>query len=136
MKKNCFGLLLILSAFILPITAFAQSNEMTKASIPFAFYAGKKEMPAGTYTMRVDDDDRQLLLQNADGSAATFLVALPGDTSQPLNPGFHFDKVGDAYFLRAATDSDQDFYLSKTKLEKQMERNGTLAQSAFITNGL
>jgi hypothetical protein len=136
MKKNCFGLLLILSAFILPITALAQSNEMTKASIPFAFYAGKTLMPAGNYTMRAADNDRQLLLQNADGSAATFLVALPGDTSQPLNPGFHFDKVGDAYFLRSATDSDQDFYLSKTKLEKQVERNGTVAQTTFITIGL
>jgi hypothetical protein len=136
MKKLCIGFLMLLGAFILPITALAQSSEVTKAAIPFAFYAGKTQMPAGTYIMRVADNDRELLLQNADGSASTFLSALPGDTSRPLDPGFHFDQVGDTYFLRAATDSDQEFYLSKPKLEKQMERDGTVAQSTFITNGL
>jgi hypothetical protein len=136
MKKFGIGFLMLLGATLLPIAAMAQSSHVTKANIPFAFYAGKTEMPAGTYTLRVADNDRQLLLQNADGSVTTFLMGQLGDTSKALRPAFRFDQLGDAFFLRAATNSDQEFYLTKPKLEKQMEREGMIAQSKVITNGL
>ena len=136
MKKVCFGFLMLLGAFILPTGAFAQSNSTTRAEIPFAFYAGRAQMPAGTYTIRVSDDDRNLLLRNVDGSAATFLLAQPGESSEAMQPSLRFDHIGDSYFLRAATDLDQEYDFAEPKAEKTMERNGELAQSTVITNGL
>jgi hypothetical protein len=136
MKKFRFGFLMLLGATVFSVAALGQSSKLTTASIPFAFYAGKSEMPAGTYTLRPADNGRQLLLENADGSAATFLLALPVDTSQGMRPGITFDKVGETYFLRAASNSDQNFHFSKPKLEKELERNGMIAQSTFRTSGL
>ena len=137
MKKFRIGLLLVFGVALLSVSAFAQSSHVTKTSIPFAFYAGKTEMPPGTYTLRVADNTRQLLLQNADGSAVTFLEAQLEDTSNALRPALRFDQLGNTYFLRVATNSDQEFYLSKSKLQKQMEREGMVAQNETLsTNGL
>jgi len=134
MKKFSFGLFLLFASTMLPAMASAETRPLEKAEIPFSFYADNIQMPAGSYTIEVSDDQRELLLRNEDGSANAFVLDFPGDSS-PATASIRFDKVGETYFLRAAIDGDQELDVAKPKIEKNLARKSTVAQIELPTSG-
>jgi hypothetical protein len=136
MKSIYLGLFILLAAAIIPTMASAQTNEIAKGDIPFSFYAGNTRMPAGNYTIRVSDDERRLLLQTADGSAAAFVIELPTNSSQDGTPAIRFDEIGGTYFLRAVTDIDQQFDVAQSRMEKKLAGGTSVAEVRLPMAGL
>lgn len=94
--KNTF-LALALAGASLAIPALADST-MMQVNVPFAFIAGGKKMPAGTYTVRVSDSGQVLVVMGAGESS--MVTGVP--TSEPageLKPQLVFKRYGAEQYL-------------------------------------
>jgi hypothetical protein len=88
---------LLFSVSVAP--ASAQGMSRVKMSIPFAFVAGKKALPAGEYT--IERSQLNLLtVRRSDGSATAILATTPADATSPISrTELIFNRYGDQYFL-------------------------------------
>ena len=99
MKRNLITILsLVVMSLLLNATAvYAQSY--AKAEVPFAFNVGAKQLPAGSYEIRVlSQSPNQIMIRNTESTAAALSVARnegPRDTESKLV----FDRIGTQYFL-------------------------------------
>jgi hypothetical protein len=81
-------------------SAQAQNSPQLRASIPFAFQAGSKQMPAGVYSISLLSN--HLVLLRARGQhAAGFFTATPSEDGKIQAQGrLVFHRYADRYFLR------------------------------------
>jgi hypothetical protein len=99
MKRNLITILsLVVMSLLLNATAvYAQSY--AKAEVPFAFNVGAKQLPAGSYEIRVlSQSPNQITIRNTETTAAALSIARnegPRDTESKLV----FDRIGTQYFL-------------------------------------
>ena len=99
MKRNFITMLsLVVMSLLLNATgAYAQSY--AKADVPFAFNVGAKQLPAGTYEIRVlGQSANEIMIRNTETAAAAVSIARnegPRDTESKLV----FDRIGTQYFL-------------------------------------
>jgi hypothetical protein len=99
MKRNLITILsLVVMSLMLNATgAYAQSY--TKADVPFAFSVGAKQLPAGTYEIRVLSQSSNLIkIQNTEATAAALSIARTEDP-RSTESKLVFDRVGTQYFL-------------------------------------
>jgi hypothetical protein len=85
-----------------PRTANAQIIGGLQANIPFQFHAGAANLPAGTYRIRMLDDNNLTLMEisSLDGTrSALFQVRDEEANSTPAQSELIFNKYGDQYFL-------------------------------------
>ena len=95
MKRNLY---LSLTALVLALTAnvaFAQSK--CKATIPFAFSADQKALPAGEY--RITTTDHVLEIRNYSTNEVADVIAQHDESTKPQVSRLVFHKYGDRYFL-------------------------------------
>jgi hypothetical protein len=99
MKRNLITILsLVVMSLLLNATgAYAQSY--AKANVPFAFNIGAKQLPAGTYEIKVlSQSPNLIMIRNPETTAAALSIARsegPRDTESKLV----FDRIGTQYFL-------------------------------------
>ncbi len=83
--------------------AIAQAEPTTReeVKVPFAFTVNGTEMPAGTYTVREDEDQpHALLIQGSSNKSAIFVLTAPVDgIPAPQDTSMVFAKDGDHYRL-------------------------------------
>lgn len=127
-----FWILISFSILMMPALAMAQPAEVTRTTVPFSFYAGQRLMPAGTYVARAADDLRVLTIEPTDGNAGVMVSELPSETASVLSPAMRFDKVGKVYFLREVSNTDQQFDLGKTNMEKELRNERRLALKKVV----
>ncbi|HEV2732903.1 MAG TPA: hypothetical protein VGV15_22970 [Terriglobales bacterium] len=90
------GLILALSA----VPGHAQDEAKIKATIPFNFVVGNKELKAGNYVIQRLQDSGALLFRSEDGNDRQIVFAVGMESNQTGNHErllFHHD--GDQYFL-------------------------------------
>src|SRR5215471_16439291 len=82
--------------------AWAQETQLVaRAEIPFAFQAGSKVMPAGSYDISMSHT-HVLLLRESHSKASEFLMVEDASTRHaPKASTIVFDRLGDKYFLRS-----------------------------------
>jgi len=98
MKFMMFALVPLFS--LLTLNASAQEFEaVAKANIPFAFYAGRQKMPAGTYTVGVNLQNELTLLTNRSGNQGIFLPGILVDNGG-AETALVFEHTGDIYLLK------------------------------------
>ena len=122
-----FHLLLSLAVGLLLAAApgFAQAD--LEASVPFGFYAGKNVLPAGTYTLDVDNAGMVWIKrEDRRGRAVVGSVGIGGrgfDHESKLV----FHRYGDEYFLSEMWVSGRSAgrKFSRTPREDQIARNST-----------
>lgn len=93
------GLLMLFGAFAV---AHAQTGRRAVVQVPFDFYAGQRQLPAGRYTVRPVSQDgaKMLLIQSEDGRhAATVMTNADAGQAPAGGPGLTFRQYGDDYFL-------------------------------------
>ena len=94
--------LLALGAIALS-TTFVYAEPLAKASIPFAFNAGGKALPAGDYEFTSQELGKMVVVRNVSTGAATFAMVqtrlAAGIHATPKDAHVVFDKVGDAHTL-------------------------------------
>jgi hypothetical protein len=80
--------------------AAAQTDQRVKADVPFAFQAGDKQLPAGTYIIGMDLQDTLAWLRTSNGVGEVVMLANTVGTGDGNGAKLVFDKVGDNYLLR------------------------------------
>ena len=80
-------------------SAHAQIDRTEKADIPFDFYAGGQQMPAGTYNIGIDVTNDIISISDDSGRHE---VLLAGSSAEGVsnNSEMVFDHIGDTYSLR------------------------------------
>jgi hypothetical protein len=80
--------------------AAAQTDQRVKVDIPFAFQAGNKQLPTGTYIIGMDLQRGLASVTTSDGVGEVLMVANTVGTGDGIGAKLVFDKVGDSYLLR------------------------------------
>ncbi len=73
---------------------------------PFSFYAGGAKMPAGTYTLRQQQDEPNLFeIQNAAGTHSALLEGRSSSKTTGGSPQVLFNRYGTAEYLEGVSTS-------------------------------
>ena len=104
--------------------AEAQVAGLYKTEIPFDFSVGKKNYPAGTYSVEVRGFEKKFfVLRDSAGRNSYALNTMPGESNRETEAALDFDRVGDHYFLAAVRVSDLKSTLSNRKRDGLLSRN-------------
>ena len=126
MKKQISRALLGLAATLaLAFAANAQVFHTFVVRVPFDFYAGAKQMPAGRYTVRrVRADAESALIISSEDSRSSAVVLTNQGEADPSATALVFRQHGDRYFLAEVsmpgTASVRE--LPRTGAERRIER--------------
>ena len=109
-------LLAIGLAFLGVSAAHAEADLVETANIPFDFYAGNQQMPAGTYTIKLDIQNDIITLNDNSGHTA-FVMGVPAGDDGDYQSELLFNHSGDSYFLREVKNDvlDMDFPATKAQ---------------------
>jgi hypothetical protein len=114
---------LIAGMFLALVCASLYAQTMNlRATIPFAFRAGEKAMPAGEYTIR--HSAGALTLHNAGGPSVILLTNAASRPKPPADARLSFNRYGEQYFLSSVwtSDSRDGREISKGRVEKELAR--------------
>ena len=123
------------------LTANAQirSDSTIRANIPYSFVVNNTTLPAGTYLITVVEPDGAdltvLKISSANGKTAVFFNTEPVTVSgSGRQTELVFDKIGDTYFLSKVflKDYEGGNQLPKSKMQRRLEENGSIAESHSI----
>lgn len=90
-----------LAGLLITPAMYAQ-NGRVQVDIPFAFAAGNKAMPAGTYNVQSENGRNLITLRSADNHAAGIFIGYAVQTKRPSELSkVVFSKYGDKYFLKS-----------------------------------
>ena len=123
---------LIAGMFLALVCASLYAQTMNlRATIPFAFRAGEKAMPAGEYTIR--HSGGSLILHNEGGSSVILLTNAASRANAPNDARLSFNRYGERYFLSSVwtSDSRDGREILRGRAEKELARQ-TLRESVGI----
>jgi hypothetical protein len=128
-----FFIALVCALTIHPAKAHAQIIGELEADIPFQFYAGTANLPAGKYVVHMMDNSNLRIMEIRSADGATSALFLVGDTranSAPHTGELIFNKYGDLYFLTSVFDqgNPDGSEVPKSQYEKRVSQAGTEAQ--------
>ena len=94
----------LICVFGLGLSARAQEQDTVVTNVPFAFVAGGRVLPAGTYRVsRVDSTSRsrELEISSYETRASVFVIPTVFDDVQSDKAQLNFEHLGGTYFLNA-----------------------------------
>ncbi len=107
-KLGMFFATVLLSVTVIGLShglAYAQTDELLKANIPFSFNAGKQVMPAGTYTIGIDVQNNMIRIADAEGRNLGLMVgSISGYGSE--KDALIFDHTADDQYYLKGLESD------------------------------
>jgi hypothetical protein len=127
MKRNLVGILSLVVMSVM-ISATANAQAAAKANVPFAFKAGSKQLPPGTYVINRENSPMGVIsLHNRETSAGALLLVqreAPGKTAGKLI----FRHVADQYFLAQVwTEDGVGMTIPASTQEKALEKELRMA---------
>ena len=126
----------VLVVFAMALTGLSLAQDATyrvTANIPFDFYAGEQQVPAGLYLISVSYGDHAVTLRNHDTGRSYIVLARPSDADGSAEAVVEFDLVGGAHLLAdvKTANSGVNFTESKTQLAAA-QRRGSVAIVASL----
>lgn len=109
MKKQILSLVVTLGIVAaLSVAAMADLIPLVRADIPFSFMVGKKQLPAGRYTVeRIANN--ALIIRGLENKKAVMSIVYGGKTrSEVPEARLVFHRYGDRYFLAEIWDGQSD----------------------------
>lgn len=92
----------VLVVFAMAMTGLSLAQESTyrvNANVPFDFYAGDQQLPAGMYQFEVNYDTHSVMLRNKTTGLSYVLLARPGESEDFSDAVVEFDVVGGTHML-------------------------------------
>jgi len=111
---------LAVAAFIVMLGASSAkaSTPLLRADIPFAFMAGDRMLPAGTYTITEATPGVLQIRNEKLGSDAAFVQAQSLEATKPQDSGkLIFNRYGDTYFLNQVWSDISSYSVPKSQSE-------------------
>ncbi len=133
MKSSKLMLSAVFSMFVVLTPAFAQTGTI-RVSVPFAFTAGKRTMPAGDYRVAVNGSFLQLI--NADGKAVNNMLTnyTGGGPNENQAPRLVFHCYGSHRFLTEAWigETPMGHALGRSSVERELARSTPADQNIIL----
>ena len=137
--KLFLALCLVCLGATLTANAQIRSDATIRANIPYSFVVNNTTLPAGSYLITVADayasDLTVLAIRSDDGKTSVFFKTEPVTVSGSApQTELVFEKIGDTYFLSKVflEGDERGNQLLKSKLQRQLEGNGSIAESHSI----
>ena len=133
------ALTIAIAAVALAASANAQNGNGMRMDIPFAFLAGNEVLPAGSYTVRVDDGFNRILLEPQTNGPVRAVPVASGITERKQSDAWlgvlRFQKYGERWVLRAAFRPGRadGYYVMPSKAEKELARISPPSETAGIS---
>ena len=134
MKRNFYGVLMILALALIVSVPMTQAQARARATVPFAFSLDQKSMPAGAYEIS-SLSDTVLVVRNLDTSEARLVAeSIHLQTSGNAHAKLVFRKYGDQYFLAEIWDgrSDTGIAFPESKREKELQTASNASQPEAV----
>jgi hypothetical protein len=94
-----FVVLVVIAMALTGLSLAQDETYRVRANIPFDFYAGDQQLPAGIYLIDVSYGTHMATLRNHDTGRTYFLVALPAYGEGSGGAVVDFDAAGDKHVL-------------------------------------
>jgi hypothetical protein len=135
MKKTVRNFV-VLVVFAMALTGLSLAQESTyrvNANVPFDFYAGEQQLPAGMYQFEVNYDDHSVTLRNKTTGRSYAVLARPGDGDSFGEAVVEFDVIGGAHILAdlKTASAGVNFHEQKALLASS-KRKGSIAIVATL----
>src|SRR5262245_23621172 len=128
MHKRVYQVLTALTLFAVAMVPATQAQSiMLKASIPFDFVVGEKQLPSGEYHVKSISQGTTMIQSVNSGSSAVVLTSA-AQAAKILDVGkLVFNRYGDQYFLSKiwVPGSDSGRELPKSRLEREIAARST-----------
>jgi hypothetical protein len=99
--------------------ASAQLDETVEFTTSFPFTVGYATVPAGTYTVRPDDDNPRILELSGGHTAVLFQTYIVEATKRPAKTEVVFKRYGDGYVLKEVWLEGSDSGAETTTVEAE-----------------
>jgi hypothetical protein len=129
MKKNLVILTLV-AAFTLASFGFAGADTTMRISVPFDFYAGNEQLPAGEYTFAMGSDSSIVTVRAKEGTGICILLAKSG--TDAATDRLLFNKYGNKHFLSGVSIQGVKAEVNRVKLEKELSAQYQREQNAVL----
>ena len=139
MKKYASIVVAALSLMIWVASSFAstQITSEIKANVPFTFYVGNTQLPAGEYTIKPATDNPDLLeMRSADGKMAVLILGLTAQAATtPAKTELVFKKYGNVAILSQIfqAGSPSGVELPKLLQEERAGKGGATPQRQSVS---
>jgi hypothetical protein len=128
--------LVLMAGFAMALNGLSLAQEDTyhvTANIPFDFYAGSQQLPAGVYRFEVNYGDHSVTLRNKATGRSYELLARPADGEGFGEAVVEFDVVGDTHMLADLKTASAGVGFPEQKaLLTSAERRGSVAIVAAL----
>lgn len=133
MKNSKLLLSAVFAMFVLLNPAFAQTGAM-RVSVPFAFTAGNRTMPAGDYRVAVNGAYLQLMSIDAKSASNMLTNYTGGGPNENQAPRLIFHCYGSHRFLTEAWvgETDMGHELAKSSAERELARSTPADQNIIL----
>jgi hypothetical protein len=122
MRKNLVVLSLVAAFTLMASFGFAGSGTAMRITVPFDFYAGNEQLPAGDYTFEMASGITQtgslVTIRTQKGVGMCMLITRPG--TDAADSKLLFNKYGDRHFLSAVSIQGFTAGVKMQKLEKEL----------------
>jgi hypothetical protein len=135
MKRTTAIALLAVANFAISGTSFAQSNGV-RATVPFDFTVGNTLLPSGTYTIKPESTNPNVIVIRSHDKPIAALSLVHQDGNKSPNGGkLLFHKYGGQYFLTEilCDRADMNVELSTSKAEKRAQLQQATLESSSQT---
>ncbi len=124
--KHTLTTIVALSVLVLgmTLTASADGANRLRADIPFSFFAGSQQIPAGVYVFDLQGtlgraSGSTVLIRNMDGRVVHLFTAIPGASTRAATC-LVFNRYGSSYFLSKLQNTSVAADVAKTPAEREM----------------
>jgi hypothetical protein len=126
----------VLVVFAMALTGLCLAQDDTyrmRANIPFDFYAGDQQLPAGVYLLNVSYDTHAVTLRNQATGRTYSLLAVPADGEKSREAVVEFDVVGNNHVLADLKTANTGVNFSESKrVVTTAQRTGSVAIVATL----
>ena len=120
--KKYFGFTIAITMFLAVLATAAQSQSngspLMRAHIPFAFYVGATELPAGEYNVTVvnpSSDRKVLQIRSTDGRVSAMVNTVDQNAKAFEMSKLVFHRYGETYFFAQAQVSGESTTIAAVK---------------------
>jgi hypothetical protein len=133
MKRNLLAFSLVASLAFIACSAFSDAPTM-RVNVPFDFYAGNEQLPAGEYTFEMESGlvqtGSKVTIRTNGGAGICFLLTMPETDASSAK--LLFNKYGNKHFLSSVSIKGFKAGLKAQRLEKELRAQTAKPDSIAI----